>query len=364
MSITAFIPVFRAPKRAADLATALLAEGFADSAVVVVVDGETTPAIAAALSPLRSEARLRVVEGLPHLGKVAALNRAVASCDSDFLLFLDNDVMPLPGTLLFEGCARVLAAADLTELPKLAEGRGFFAAMMRHEFLANLAGSLLMARMSGRCPSMNGAAFAVRRALFARLGGFMATINEDIDFAARAFLADAEFAIDPALGVMNEVPGTAGEWLRQRRRWSLNVGLWSRAYVGRFAKEKPEHAMAMALSSLLFPMPFVTAVLAVAGIAAAAAGAGAGPGTGAAGIAAGAAGVTAFIGCGLYFRSVARRFRQPFSWPGFAGFSLLYSPVWAVASTMGRIAARSRKPHDIDWKLTASDAPAPSRERE
>lgn len=345
--IAAFIPVYRQPKQLAKLVEVLAAENFSGARIVVVVDGDSSPDIEAALAPFRRLPCLRVIEGQPHLGKALALEAAVSSGTWDRLVFLDNDIILEPGRAIFSDCARLLDNHDILELPKLGHGRGFVPEMMKYEFMANIIGSEYLARRISRCPSMNGAAFAVRRELFERLGGFRPIVNEDTDFAARAFLAGAKYGIDPALRVGNELPQNVGEWYRQRRRWAVSIGLWSRHYIPEFRKAFPRLAGKLALSAASFALPCLAALLGVAASISAAAG-----GTGWVGL---AAGWLPFLVSGFWFARTSRRYHQAFSWPSFLAYSLVYSPVWAVASTTGALAVRFRLVPDLDWTCAAPE---------
>lgn len=351
MKISAFIPVYRQPKHLEALVRSLSAEDFHDSETIVVVDGETTPEIASALEAVRRLPRVKIVEGVPHLGKAAALNRAVASTSSGSLLFLDNDIRVEPGIELFRGCSRLLETCSLVELPKAGAGKGPVAAMMKQEFLANLVGTKIIVNRSGRSPSMNGAAFAVRRSLFRRLDGFAPTINEDVDFAARAFLAGARFGLDPSTRVLNDVPETLAEWYRQRKRWSINFGLWTNTYLSKFKKEAPAIARSQNISSLIFGMPFVTALVAVIAVFVGFVT----HGGEFRGIFVGLSGIAAFWLCGSYFAKEAKYFGQKFSWISYLFYSLVYCPIWAISSIIGTIVVRERGVPEMDWKYEQSD---------
>lgn len=350
MTISAFIPVYQQPKQLEPLVRSLSAEAFPDSETVVVIDGETTPEISVALNAIRALPRVRIVEGNPHWGKAEALNRAVAQSDSSLFLFLDNDVIAEPGVRLFEGCVAMLRSADIGELPKAALGRGPIAAMMKLEFLSNIAATRILVEKIRRCPSMNGAAFAVRRSLFVVLDGFAPVVNEDVDFSARAFLSGARFGLEPSLHVLNEVPETPAAWLRQRKRWAVSLGLWNATYMRRFAAEAPETANGLLLSSLAFPMPFVAAVAALAAIFRSATI----QGGGVAGAMPAVLGVVLYVLCGSYFAREAKYFGQPFSWVAFVPYSLLYLPIWAISSAIGSLVVRLSGVPDMDWKYTSS----------
>jgi cellulose synthase/poly-beta-1,6-N-acetylglucosamine synthase-like glycosyltransferase len=354
--VAVFIPVHEIPKRAAEIASTLSAEGYDEGQVLLVVDGETTTEISEALDPIRGLPGVTVVDGRPHLGKAEAINRAVREQGSEFLLFLDNDIELPSGTPFLELTAGILEQNDIAELPKAGRGRGPVAAMETYEFLSNVVATEYLAARTGRVPSLNGAAFACRRSLFDRLGGFRTVVNEDTDFAARAFLASARFGFDPAMTVGNEVPETPAAWLKQRRRWSLNMALWSMTYMDGIMRHDPELRPALSVSGLLFPLPLL-ALLAGAllplipadiyhlrGAAAAAA---------------------SFLGLILLFGPVAmfyarksRQYGSHFGLPSFTAYALIYLPIWGLASALGVLGIASGKLPELDWKHDPSKSMA------
>ncbi|MBI4979867.1 MAG: glycosyltransferase family 2 protein [Spirochaetes bacterium] len=224
MKITAVIPVYRDPKRAGDIIHKLLADRYPDKAIVVIVDDATNPAIEKALAPYRKKIRVRYNK--KRLGKVTSLNTAVTALKTDVILFLDNDVIVPKDDTFLAKLAKVMEKHDIAELPKEAVKSTLISRMMSYEFLSIAMTEFIFTRLSGRCPSMNGAAFAVKHGLFMKLGGFRKVVHEDMDFAARSFRAGAAFSYEPELKVFNEVPVDIRGWLSQRKRWALNNILW------------------------------------------------------------------------------------------------------------------------------------------
>ena len=363
MKITALVPVYREPKRAADIVRALAAEARPEARIVVVVDGEANESIAEALAGIRQLPAVTIIEGRPHLGKAEALNRAireaddVREADGEGLLFIDNDIEVAPGAGLLARTEAMLADRDIAELPKVGRGRGPVAAMGRYEFLSNILATEYLARKAGRMPSINGAAFAVRRSLFEELGGFNAIVNEDMDFAARAFLAGARFGFDPAMTVGNGVPETAEDWLRQRKRWSINSALWSATYVEKVMQSEPGLRPHLGISGLLFPLPFLALLggALVPGLAVDFAHGGAL----ATALAALGGAALGFAPVAAFFAKASKRYGSPFGLAGFLAYSAVYLPIWGVASLSGMISVAFGKLPDLDWKHdTAADGKA------
>jgi cellulose synthase/poly-beta-1,6-N-acetylglucosamine synthase-like glycosyltransferase len=144
---------------------------------------------------------------------------------------------------------------DLLELPKQAVASNWLSDLVAFEFLDNAIMAWLFKHLAGHCPGMNGAAFAVHRDWFLRLGGFRRVIDEDSDFAARAFHKWARFGFDPKLQVQTEVPLTLTDWFRQRQRWALNNLFWLKENlpgVAQHALQSPQ----LFLTFSIFFMPF------------------------------------------------------------------------------------------------------------
>lgn len=226
MKITAILSVYKEPKLAGDSVRKLLNCRYRNKEIVVIVDGGTNPKIEKALRPFKK--KIRVVYNRERYGKSASLNRVVNKMRTDVLFFLDNDIRLPDDRNYLDVLAAEMKKHDITEIPKEAIQKSLISRMMGYEFLGFAMTSLTIVKISGHCPSMNGAAFATRKKLFDRLKGFRRIINEDMDFAARAFRLQAKFGYNPALKAENGVPVNLREWLTQRKRWALNNISWLR----------------------------------------------------------------------------------------------------------------------------------------
>lgn len=348
MRIAALLPVYAQPKSVVEIASILRAEDYPFSEIVIVVDGDTNPEIDAALAELRSFSQVSVIAGKPHLGKAKALNEAAEEVEADALLFLDNDIVVPSGARLFASCASLLEERDLAELPKVGVGKGFVASMCSYEFLANLLATEYLVGKAGRFPSINGAAFVIKKPLFISLGGFKAVVNEDMDLAARAFLAGARFGFDPAMTVKNSVPETAEEWVKQRRRWAINSALWSTVYVARVLKHDPKLGPFLGLSGLIFPLPLI-ALLAGALLPLIPTSLCGAPEW----VAILSSALGALLGYGLVARLFARKakpYGSHFNALSFLAFTVVYLPLWGMASLMGMISIATGILPELDWK--------------
>jgi cellulose synthase/poly-beta-1,6-N-acetylglucosamine synthase-like glycosyltransferase len=227
MKLCILVPVYQEPKFLADIVAKLHACGPAvEREIVAVIDGAMTPPIAAALEALGSSVAVEFPN--EHRGKAAALNRAAAGREADALLFLDNDVQLPEGGQFLDVLCDLLERSDLVEMPKEVLVESWYSAMIGYEYQNLALANLILARVVGRSPGVIGAAFAVKKALFDRLGGFRAVVHEDGDFAARAFRVRARFSFDFRLKIKTSMPNTLADWVKQRKRWTMINVLWFR----------------------------------------------------------------------------------------------------------------------------------------
>lgn len=252
MKISVLIPVYREPKYLVRMVRSLKANDHADTEIFAVVDGAMTESIRAALSEL--EGSVTVVFPDEHSGKAEALNRAALFLETDALLFLDNDI-ELPDDPSF--LARLdekLGVYDIVDMPKEVIVESPWSALIAHEYQGLAIASFLFSAFLRRSPGVIGAAFAVRKELFNRLGGFKRVVHEDGDFGARAFRVHAKYDYDLSLKVKTGMPNTWGEWVSQRKRWTLINVLWFKdnfLYMVKSAFRQPR--LIPTLLAIVFP---------------------------------------------------------------------------------------------------------------
>ncbi len=258
MKITALVPVYRVPKRAKDILGKLMAMPYVDKEIIVIVDGSTNPEIESALEPYR--AAITIHYNNEQLGKTESLNRVALRHVTDVFLILDNDIELPDDPAYLDKVATNMERYDLIEIPKEAIATTFISRMMAMEFLSFAMLSFTMAKLAKKSPSMNGAACAIRALLFRMLDGFRPVINEDMDFAARAFQLHAAFGYPRELKVRNEAPDTVRDWVVQRKRWALNNILWIKEnfllILTHFFRTP-----ALFLSTVLFFLPFLASIV-------------------------------------------------------------------------------------------------------
>lgn len=224
--ITIFLPVYKEPKFAGDIVGKFLQNDYKAKEIIVIVDGETNDEIEAALSPVKD--KIKLIYNGERLGKTESLKKAINQShkDSSVYLFFDNDIIVPEKKDFLSVLMATMERFDLAEIPKEGIAKSFLSRIMSYEFMTFAMATYVISKITRRCPSMNGAAFACTRELFEKLGGFRKVVNEDMDFAARAFKVHARFSYNRRLKVMIDVHEDFKTWFDQRKRWALDNVLW------------------------------------------------------------------------------------------------------------------------------------------
>ena len=184
---------------------------------------------------------------LPYAGKASALNAALGHVDTDVLLTVDAD------TLLHEGAiaamrqafaadaALVAATGVLTPLCGPGPSGRFFEWFQTYEYIRNFLSRYAWSRLDSLL-LISGAFAGFRRAAVVEVGGFDADcLVEDYELIHRLLRFSAQHgrgwhsAVLGRARALTDAPGTAGAFLRQRRRWFggfLQTQYWYRDMVG------------------------------------------------------------------------------------------------------------------------------------
>lgn len=210
--------------------------------------GLSQPAVSLS-NPPSSPAPCRVILNEQNLGFAKSCNRGAAAATGEFLFFLNNDLVLLPGWL--EPMLAAFARAATTGITGNVQ-RNFATGALDHTGIyfnhqgkpAHLTSRGLAAYR--HADAVTGACFAIRRTVWTQLGGFdEGFVNgcEDVDLCLRA--RDAGFASVVALRsvVRHHISASTGRKLRDEQntwrlleRWQDRIIIlaardWSRRFI-------------------------------------------------------------------------------------------------------------------------------------
>ena len=255
--ISIFIPVFRESNELGSTLDNLLKQDV-EKEIFVTVD-EATPQFIEASK--RFEDKVKFIFNKERTGKANALNETVKFSTGKALLFLDSDIMVAEDPDFLKKIIMDLQRADVLDIKKrVIKGKSFLSRMAYYEYFTFNVSSWIADHFMKKCPAVNGAAFAIKREMFEKIGGFHKVVAEDIDIATRAFLANSSFSYTSEVEVKNVVHSDWKKWFNQRRRWAIGQALWLKTWYLELAKKfakKPQ----VFLPGLFFLYPSVTVFL-------------------------------------------------------------------------------------------------------
>ena len=254
MDISIFVPVYKQSDQLEGMLDALCVQNV-DKEIFVTIDAPTEDFSCKIKSIERNN--VNFIVNHERVGKANALNSTVGLSSGKVLLFLDADVGIPNDPDYLRKIVMEMEHVDVLDIKKkVTKDKSFLSKMAYYEYLTFNISAWIASRFMHKCPAVNGAAFAIRREMFEKVGGFRKVVAEDIDIATRAFLKDSRFAYSHDVEVKNVVHGDWKLWLTQRRRWSIGQALWLKDWfrhlVGRFIK-KPQ----VFLPGLFFLYPSV-----------------------------------------------------------------------------------------------------------
>ena len=186
MNATIVIPVFNQLHYTRQCLESLTAAGCPD-AMIVVVNNASTDGTAEFLA---TRPALRVITNAENCACAVAWNQGFRASTTDWVLFLNNDVVTPHGWLENLVAFAEQSGADLAS-PALGEGE------LSYDLAAYAADFMVRMRAVARPDIDGGVAFLVRRRVFTAIGGFDENFrkggNEDTDFFWRA--RDAGFRL-------------------------------------------------------------------------------------------------------------------------------------------------------------------------
>jgi len=257
LDISIFIPVYKESNQLASLLNKLSSQNVTKE-IFVPID-EPTQDFSEKIKQLEN-ADTTFIVNKERIGKANALNNAFKLSSGKVLLFLDSDVEVSDDPDFLRKIIMEMQRVDVLDIKKkVSKGKSFLSKMAYYEYYMFNINTWLSSRYAHKCPAVNGAAFAINRGMFEKVGGFHKVVAEDIDIATRAFLENSSFAYTSDVEVRNVVYSEWGKWFRQRRRWSIGQALWLKRWYLDLAKKfvKPQ----VFLPGLFFLYPSIAIFL-------------------------------------------------------------------------------------------------------
>ena len=258
MDISVFIPVYKESNQLSGMIKELLSQS--ESKEIFVIVDEPTPEFSEKIKEFQDE-QIKLFVNAERKGKANALNEAVGLASGKVLLFLDSDVQVASDPDFLKKIIMEMQMTDVLDIKKeVSKGKSFLSRMAYYEYFTFNVSAWLSSRYMNKCPCVNGAAFAIKKETFEKVGGFHKVVAEDIDLATRVFLQDGSFAYTKDVEVKNVVYSDWSRWFKQRRRWAIGQGLWTvdwyQDLIKKFVK-KPQ----VFLPSLFFLYPTIAIFL-------------------------------------------------------------------------------------------------------
>jgi len=255
VDISIFIPVYKESDQLASMLKDLSHQNVSKE-IFVTVD-EPSEEFLEKIKQFESDSNIMFIINKERVGKANALNSTTKLSSGRVLCFLDSDVGIPDDPDYLRKIVMEMQRVDVLDIKKkVTRGKSFLSKMAYYEYFTFNISAWLASRYMHKCPAVNGAAFAIKREVFEKIGGFHKVVAEDIDIATRAFLEDSSFAYTHDVEVENVVHSEWGKWFRQRRRWAIGQALWLKIWYKDLAKrffKKPQ----VFLPSLFFLYPSV-----------------------------------------------------------------------------------------------------------
>ncbi|MEM2740911.1 MAG: glycosyltransferase family 2 protein [Nitrososphaeria archaeon] len=267
MKISIILPVYRNGSCLNEILKSLSEDPYPEKEVIVIID-EPTKECLETLNNFSTINYFKIILNQKRKGKVNALNRGVEESSGELLLFLDSDIcIPKDNRNFLGSLVEKAKSADVIDIKKEAEESSWLSKLIYYDYFSFTFSNWILIKETGSTLGLNGAAFAVKKDVVKKLGGFRKTIVEDLDFATRASYAGYKFSMLEDKKVTVRIDLNEKQWFRQRLRWSLGCMSWIRSNY-KFFKSKFFKKPKIMFSSVstLFPLlliPFMFVILTI-----------------------------------------------------------------------------------------------------
>ncbi|MUL49514.1 mycofactocin system glycosyltransferase [Mycobacterium sp. CBMA293] len=234
LDVTVVVPV-----RDNAVGVARLVRSLRGMRVVVVDDGSVVPLQAADFCELAGHCDVRVLRHDVSRGPAAARNTGLAACETDFVAFLDSDVVPRRGwleALLGHFCdpAVALVAPRIVGLHEPDNLIARYEAVRSSLDLGLREAPVVPYGTVSYVPS---AAIICRRAALNQVGGFDESMHsgEDVDLCWRFIEAGARLRYEPVALVGHDHRTALGEWFARKAFYGSSAAPLSVRHPGKTA---------------------------------------------------------------------------------------------------------------------------------
>ncbi|MEM2980073.1 MAG: glycosyltransferase family 2 protein [Thermoproteota archaeon] len=220
VKVSVIIPSYKGSSHLIGLVKRLVKDDYRNKEVLVVVDTPSQNVV----EELESQP-VKTIFREKRGGRVSALIEAFKKSSGDLLVFLDDDVSVVENSFLSK-VVESMRSCEMGEIMKIAKGNGLLGQMVNYEFMSFNYGGMLFAKKTGRCLGLNGAAFAIWRSAYEKVGGFKYKIPDDFDLGIRSYLTGLRFGFIDTPHVINYAPPSWRDWFKQRVRWGIGAAIW------------------------------------------------------------------------------------------------------------------------------------------
>jgi cellulose synthase/poly-beta-1,6-N-acetylglucosamine synthase-like glycosyltransferase len=247
--ISIFIPVYKESKLLPSILNKLLTQKI-EKEIFIIID---EPSEFSLKISNEFHEKAKFIINNKRVGKANVLNKVAKLASSEVLLFLDADIEIPNDEYFLKKILDEAENADIIDVKKEVVKDSFLAKMTYYEYVSFNICSWLMIKFLKKTPAINGSAFAIKKSVFDKLGGFRRVISEDLDIATRAFLNDYKFAYIKEANVYNYVHSNWRKWIIQRRRWSIGAALWFKEWFKELLRCVKKPQVFISALFLLFP---------------------------------------------------------------------------------------------------------------